>query len=275
MTPPANKKCIFCLVPSDDSKSIEHIIPESLGNIDYVLPKGLVCDRCNQYFAIKIEKLLLDQDYFKYIRHTRDITSKKGNTVPCQGFIMHPLGGKINLYKHDDGLSIGIDDPEIARLIQTGVINSLYIPHYTEPLPSNLILSRLLAKIAYEAFILKIHFNENLLNEAFANQPFDDLRKYARFGPQKIKFWNYHQRPLYPPEQIFHDGRAMSENFEILHEFTFHFTKENQLLFVIALFGIEYVINMQNPTETLYEVILEERKGKSPLFDPHEIPIPG
>ena len=49
-------KCIFCHKDVSISKSVEHIIPESLGNKSHVLPKGYVCDECNNYFARKVEK---------------------------------------------------------------------------------------------------------------------------------------------------------------------------------------------------------------------------
>lgn len=52
--------CIFCKEESSNSRSIEHIIPESLGNKDHVLPPGIVCDKCNNYFARKIEKKILE-----------------------------------------------------------------------------------------------------------------------------------------------------------------------------------------------------------------------
>lgn len=39
--------CIFCHKDSSNSKSIEHIIPESLGNKEHILPNGYVCDICN------------------------------------------------------------------------------------------------------------------------------------------------------------------------------------------------------------------------------------
>lgn len=61
--------CIFCHQPSDNSKSIEHIVPESLGNKKTVLWRGAICDKCNNYFATKIEKTLLDQPYFISLRN--------------------------------------------------------------------------------------------------------------------------------------------------------------------------------------------------------------
>lgn len=74
-------ECIFCHKDSSTSKSIEHIIPESLGNTDYLLPNGYVCDECNHYFAIKVEKKLLSQPYFVSMRSRNGILTKKGKFV--------------------------------------------------------------------------------------------------------------------------------------------------------------------------------------------------
>lgn len=71
--------CIFCKNPTDQiSKTIEHIIPESLGNVDSILPIGIVCDSCNNYFARKIEKEILGSPIFQLIRFEKSIPNKKG-----------------------------------------------------------------------------------------------------------------------------------------------------------------------------------------------------
>ena len=61
------KNCIFCGAESSGSKSVEHIIP-SLGNKEYVLPRGVVCEKCNNYFARKIEGPVLSLDGFRLLR---------------------------------------------------------------------------------------------------------------------------------------------------------------------------------------------------------------
>jgi hypothetical protein len=43
----ADKRCIYCLSETGPFTSEEHIMPESLGNYDTFLPKGFVCDPCN------------------------------------------------------------------------------------------------------------------------------------------------------------------------------------------------------------------------------------
>ena len=71
-------RCIFCKRDSSKSVSVEHIIPESLGNIDHVLPVGAVCDGCNQYFARKVERPLLESPMFRLLRANMEIPNKRG-----------------------------------------------------------------------------------------------------------------------------------------------------------------------------------------------------
>src|SRR6267154_1084155 len=52
-------RCIFCKQNSALSRSVEHIVPESLGNTQHILPIGVVCDACNNYLAREVEKPLL------------------------------------------------------------------------------------------------------------------------------------------------------------------------------------------------------------------------
>ena len=50
-------ECLFC---GNDGPftTVEHIIPESLGNDDLVL-EGEVCDSCQRYFGKEVEKYVL------------------------------------------------------------------------------------------------------------------------------------------------------------------------------------------------------------------------
>lgn len=81
-------RCIFCKQDSAASVSVEHIVPESLGNTDHVLPIGVVCDRCNQYFARKVERELLDSPMFRLLRSDMAVPNKRGripNWLPVDG----------------------------------------------------------------------------------------------------------------------------------------------------------------------------------------------
>ncbi|MBW4706995.1 HNH endonuclease [Roseobacter sp. YSTF-M11] len=63
-------KCIFCKKTAGPLRSVEHIGPESMGNISgrRVLPKGAVCDPCNNYFATKVEGAELIHNSFQNLR---------------------------------------------------------------------------------------------------------------------------------------------------------------------------------------------------------------
>nr|CAI64102.1 hypothetical protein [uncultured archaeon]CAI64239.1 hypothetical protein [uncultured archaeon]CBH36624.1 hypothetical protein BSM_01010 [uncultured archaeon] len=49
--------CIFCKATDGNFSSVEHVIPESIGNETLFLPRGYVCDNCNE----RISKL--EQDF--------------------------------------------------------------------------------------------------------------------------------------------------------------------------------------------------------------------
>lgn len=70
-------RCIFCKNSSESSVSVEHIIPESLGNVEHTLPKGVVCDACNNYFARKVEQPVLDSPMIRFLRRERHILNKR------------------------------------------------------------------------------------------------------------------------------------------------------------------------------------------------------
>ena len=40
--------CIFCKMTDGNFSSVEHVIPESIGNETLFLPRGYVCDKCNK-----------------------------------------------------------------------------------------------------------------------------------------------------------------------------------------------------------------------------------
>ena len=61
---------------------MEHIVPESLGNVEHVLPVGAVCDGCNQYFARKVERQLLESPMFRQLRAAMNVPNKR-NRIPA------------------------------------------------------------------------------------------------------------------------------------------------------------------------------------------------
>ena len=147
-------QCIFCHKDSSISKSVEHIIPESLGNKHHFLSKGYVCDECNHYFAIKIENELLSQPYFVSLRFRNEISTKKGKLVRQKMFFPGALKSTdVVMQTTDDGVIVSFDDEEIFEAIKAGKSREMITPYIPEPEYPNKIMSRFLAKCAYEHFL--------------------------------------------------------------------------------------------------------------------------
>lgn len=74
-----NKQCIIC-DNLNNAISIEHIVPESFGNQNYVMKKNKICDECNERFS-KFEDKALSNSIFLMERARLGITTKKGKAA--------------------------------------------------------------------------------------------------------------------------------------------------------------------------------------------------
>lgn len=102
------KTCLFC--GSANPLSLEHIIPESLGNDDLILTDD-VCASCNNYFA-KVENYVLQKTDLAFWRTLLGIKTKKGNLPSVD--VSQPKKKKgyfPNTHElHDNGVSFSWDD---------------------------------------------------------------------------------------------------------------------------------------------------------------------
>jgi hypothetical protein len=83
--PHSNRGCLFCLDADGGFSSEEHAIPESLGNTELVLPRGIVCDRCNHGPLAALDQCLADLMPLKMRRTTLGVANKRGD-VPATVF---------------------------------------------------------------------------------------------------------------------------------------------------------------------------------------------
>jgi hypothetical protein len=74
-----DKRCIYCLSDAGPFTSEEHIVPESLGNYDTVLPKGMVCDRCNNEVLSGLDAELVNSDLLGLLKTVFMPYTKDGN----------------------------------------------------------------------------------------------------------------------------------------------------------------------------------------------------
>ncbi len=60
-TPPVPGRCIWCRCSAASGYSDEsHVLPNAIGNRDHVLPPGVVCLSCNNYFSRDVDTALLN-----------------------------------------------------------------------------------------------------------------------------------------------------------------------------------------------------------------------
>ena len=262
-------RCIFCKKSSEGSKSVEHIIPESLGNENHVLPAGVVCDACNNYFSRKVEGPLFDLLYFRTLRSEEFILSKRGRPAQVPAILTpgpHPVQLAFPAEDESGSLSIVIPNERdwavIENHFQLSNKGAFYIPACPDQPPIGT-MGRFLAKVAVEAMALRLVSDKDNLNAMIDDGQIDLIRTYARFGkgPQN---WPYSQRVIYPRDKT-HTSESGQE-YQMVHEFDFLFTKENECYFVLAIFGVEYVINMAGPSIEAYMQWLKENNEKSPLY---------
>jgi hypothetical protein len=258
-------KCIFCKSESGSSRSVEHIIPESIGNVEHVLSRGIVCDQCNSYFSTKVEKPFLDTSYVRDMCFHAQIRNKKGHP-PFVASVHLQSGVPVAMYPNMDGEGFSIaalyqgDESKWIKSLLSAERGTLVIPIPT--LPAVELLSRFVAKVALEALALRVLNVEGGIKEIVDKPELDPLRDYARRG--KGQFWPVEERRLYPPDFVF--VKAGADPYEVLHEWTFLYTVQHELYFVLGLFGNEYAMNMGGRELDGYRRWLAEHSNRSPLY---------
>ncbi|MFR9542345.1 MAG: HNH endonuclease [Rikenellaceae bacterium] len=268
-------KCIFCNNDSSTSKSVEHIVPESLGNKDIILPKGFVCDVCNNYFARKIEKPLLESLYFTSMRARNEIYTKKGRAVLENAYFGDCYkNSKICSDRTKECKGIYIENDIVVEEILDGRITTLRVPFSFEEVYPNAIMSRFLAKCALEylVFIIDTNKQDEFIEDEVLQRQLDPIRKFARYD---VGEWGYNQRRIYNESEIWINDRDEEiQPYETLHEMCIFFRDYKKCdngqfcadtYFALVIMGVEYVICISDPDISGYNDWLKENNYKSPV----------
>lgn len=250
--------CIFCKVDSTDSKSIEHIVPESLGG-KYFLEKGIVCDNCNNYFAVKVEKPFLEHETLMFLRSDQAIPNKKGK-IPMHEAILLP-DFSVQIQPLVSGHRIMSLEPDAIRyLMQQHSVTIEIKGDYS--VPTGPTLSRMIAKMALEAMAHRIMSYSDGINYLANHEQLDLIRNHARRGDNAN--WPVNKRKIYNVDAAWKDEVGLK--VQVLHEHDILHTDKGEYYFIIILFGIEFVINYGGPEIDGYLKWLEDNNGISPLY---------
>jgi hypothetical protein len=264
------KRCIFCKQDSSTSKSVEHVLPESLGNTEHILPAGIVCDSCNNYFAGNIERPILESGHFTTVRFNSLIPNKRDRVPVLPGMLLSVTRHERDLrafraeVTRDSRGDFYMDtEDEAEEGIASGQITRLIVPASGEK-PDRLLFARFLAKVAVECIALRMMQSApDMLPEFIDDVQVSALSAYARFGKSGLE-WPYSERRIYTSDHLFQEG---GEHFEVLHEWTFLQTEQGEMYFVMAILGVEYAMNMGGPGVEGFETWLREKRGRSPLYE--------
>lgn len=268
-------RCIFCKRQSDNAKSIEHIVPESLGNIRgnerYLLPRGAICDECNNYFAREVEGPLLSHRSFRNLRAWYQVPSKKGRLPRLLGTHIGtdiPIG----LRKAEEGDEFAFGPYSVVPEKQSDRDN-LFREIASNPntafgfilgdSPPTKLMSRFLAKMAVEAHWIRFYpdYIDGFIDEAH----YDRIREWARCG-DNYDDWPFSSRTIYPEETLM---RHPTTNAWVQagYAFDLFLTKRQETYFAFCLYGHEFVINVGGPSVRGYEEWLAENNQASPLVE--------
>lgn len=81
----ARRGCLICRRSDGGFATEEHIVPESLGNREKILPYGVVCDRCNHEVCAPLDEALCSFMPIQMLRTMRQQPTK-GGKLPSANF---------------------------------------------------------------------------------------------------------------------------------------------------------------------------------------------
>ena len=237
------KECIFCLT-ENDSKSIEHIVPESFGNKKYVMELGTVCDTCNSKFS-KFEKVALSNSIFVMERARLGKPSKKGN--PAKGKLEEFEITGDSEFTPQKVVMGGLTKDSIKDYDPASGIFTVTIPSFDK---SEVSTSKMLLKIGLESIF------KSQRKRIYNNNKFDDLREFL-LGSQS-KDWPFlvtdHQVGKFASIPRFNDKFELSKIPCILQ---YQLVSGNVIL-RFTYGAISMLINLSNRDLEWTEVYLQE-----------------
>lgn len=179
--------CPYCgeLLTENNTKSIEHIISESLGNTSLILLHGVICDKCNNYFVRKIENDFLNLEQIKKLRAFHFIPSKK-EIIPSLSVLFCGNEAKFDFDVKNNCGYLGCSPETILKIYQGYkpewiLVNEIDVLELND----NYVISRFLLKIFTEMFIYYIlEFHKDEEDELFFqfDKDMKEVFNYTRYG---------------------------------------------------------------------------------------------
>jgi hypothetical protein len=172
-------------------------MPESIGSKRRVLPPGVVCDKCNNYFAREVEEPVLNHPSMRNIRAWHQVPNKRRNVPSFHGNI-DGTDIAVGFRRGRDGkLEI---EPEkqrnqdlVAAEWKAGLPNGFIFVVDLDPPKRE--MSRFQCKMAMETVAELFAHNMGCTEALVDESHFGNIRTYVRHG-NNFTEWPYSQRRI-------------------------------------------------------------------------------
>ena len=249
--------CIFCDEPIEKS-SIEHIVPESLGNIWYTLPSGFVCNSCNTNFS-KFEDKAISKTQLGFVRIKNGIRTKKDKP---SSFQIGNIKGEGTQNSEKNVLTFyGLEEKDIVGYDETNKTYNILVPDFDK---SEMATAKMLLKIAFESIVKS---KRNFLN----TYDFTNLKNYLNkkdnkdwpFLSASKEFYSFKSIPTYNDKHNLNKIKCKLKLAEV---------SDGILLFAFCYDYLTLVINLLNRDYTWTKIHFE--KDHLPGLYPRHLPKP-
>lgn len=230
-----------------------------------------MCDRCNNYFARKIEGPLLEDPAFRNLRAWYQVPNKAGRPPALNGFVAGTdieVGVRLNerglLEIRSERGSQALELQRRMRRDAHGIEPSVFLFEVGRSPPKKL-MSRLLAKMALEAVALCLSKRQLDLSRLIDEPHYDRIRTWARVG-NNYDEWPFSERVIFPQETLMRHPTT-GQWVQVGFGYDLLLTKRPETYFAFCFYGYEFVINVGGPSVKGYEQWLSENNGISPLVE--------
>jgi hypothetical protein len=242
-------------------------MPESIGSKKRVLPPGIVCDHCNNYFARKVEGPILNHPSMRNFRAWYQVPTKRGTYPWMHGHIGGTdIGVGLRLDK-DGKLQIEPqktrDKERVHREVERGFQTPFLFTMDMDPPKRE--MSRFVCKMALETVAETLSAEPGATEMIVDSQFFDNVREYARYGNNFVD-WPYSQRRIFPPDTLMRHPET-HEWTRVGFGCTWFMNKYRETLFCFGFYGFEFVINVGGPSIRGYEEWLVDHENISPIIE--------
>lgn len=188
---PIPNKCIWCLgeQSSERFNSKSHVLPECVGNKrQQVLPAGIVCDQCNNFFGRRVEVALINDPIFEARVGILQLRDKKGEFA----YNHSPLG-----VHRVANMEAEISSNKVTLITKYEIKGQPNKPHEIRNISKSkdyskrdlALLSRAVHKIAFESLAHSLFVKSglkfehiDLKNIDIFDRSFEAIRRWARYG---------------------------------------------------------------------------------------------